>query len=71
MKRGTKVTYRLWHTPAGHVEAVVRRLHRDGSATVEARFFVDPDGRRSGCYLGYRYRVDTGLLAASTDGRAA
>lgn len=55
MKRNDRVEYR---TPAGHrVLAIVRRAHRDGSYTVESRFFLNKIGKAEHGYLGYSFRL--------------
>lgn len=61
MKKGTMVKYR-----AGEKEvlAIVRTAHRDGSCTVEARYFLE-GGKQVGGYLGYRYRQSRHRLLAA------
>lgn len=44
------------------ISAIVRRAHRDGTCTVEARFVFDESGKSRPGYLGYRYRYDEGIL---------
>lgn len=44
------------------VEAIARTVHRDGTVTVEARHTLDAAGNRRGCYLGFRYRLDSADL---------
>lgn len=39
------------------VEAIVRTIHRDGSVTVEPRFFVR-DGKRTPGYIGGKVRLE-------------
>lgn len=56
IKRGALVTYRPRHLDFD-VSAIVRRVHRDGTATVEARHWLDENGKPDGCYLGYCYRI--------------
>ncbi len=52
MKRGDRVTYRAWEGQGAKVSAIVRTVHRDGTATVDATWAEgDP------IYLGYRYRM--------------
>lgn len=64
MRPGTKVTYHQWGCARlAKILACVRCMHRDGSVTVEARFFLDPQGEVSGTYLGYRYRLERALLS--------
>ena len=58
LKRGDHITYSPGQTGKVRVRGMVRRLHRDGSVTVEARFFLDPDGKDVPGYLGYEYRMD-------------
>jgi len=54
------VTYRVHNQT---ISAIVRRVHRDGTATVEARFVLDEEGNVTpGCYLGYRYRYAQSAL---------
>lgn len=50
------------------IRAIVRRVHRDGTVTVEARHVLDRKGRAVGGYIGFRYRVrarDLRLVAAT------
>lgn len=57
MKTGDLVTYvPSWAQRAGSpvIEAVVRRVHRDGTVTVEARFVRNPDGSVRPGYLGVK-----------------
>lgn len=61
VRKGQRVRYSVWHDPAITVNAIVRRAHRDGTATVEAQFFVR-DGKEQPGYLGYRYRLYAGDL---------
>lgn len=58
MKRGDHITYSPGQTGKVRVRGIVRRIHRDGTVTVEARFFLDPDGKDVPGYLGYTYRMD-------------
>ena len=55
------VTYRNW-TGYCVISAIVRTVHRDGTATVEARFVLDDQGQPQPGYLGYRYRFDQDML---------
>lgn len=55
LNRGDMVTY---GTRTQRVSAKVIRLHRDGSATVMARFFIDANGKQDGPFLGFSYRLD-------------
>lgn len=50
------------------VRAMVTRVHRDGSVTVQARFFVRPDGTDLPGFLGYKYRMDAGDLRPCPSG---
>lgn len=45
------------------ISAIVRRVHRDGTVTVEARFVLDKDGNATGGYLNHRYRISAKLLS--------
>ena len=54
-ERGSFVTY---ETSSGKGRAIVRRVHRDGDYTVEARHYLDASGRELGAYLGFKFRVD-------------
>lgn len=60
----TKHSHVTYEVPAGTVSAVVRTVHRDGSATVEAYHFVK-DGKPVGCFLGYKYRMNCADLRAA------
>jgi hypothetical protein len=65
-RKGQHVTYGLDKLGKGcKVQAIIRRVHRDDTATVEARFFVDADGKLEGCYPGYRYRCSQDNLCAA------
>ncbi|WBU27571.1 hypothetical protein OOZ54_12790 [Rhodopseudomonas palustris] len=59
--KGAPVTYTCGH--GDRVSAIVKRRHRDGTATVEARFVMNSDGTERGCYLGFRYRMNVSNLA--------
>jgi hypothetical protein len=63
MKKGDKVTY-VPHLlrDGGCVEARVRRVHRDGSVSIEATFFRRPDGTHVPGYLGLKQRVSAHVL---------
>lgn len=39
------------------VQAIVRRMHRDGTVTIEERFVLH-GGKPVGTYLGHRRRID-------------
>jgi hypothetical protein len=60
IRKGQPVTYRL---PNGSVEAIVRTVHLDHTATIEARHFRNEKGEIEGGYLGYRSRVPVALLS--------
>lgn len=47
------------------ITAIIRRAHRDGTVTVEARHVLDDSGNIQGCYLGFRFRYDAADLRAS------
>jgi hypothetical protein len=59
MRKGDLVTYvPSWSkTTKPVIEARVRRVHRDGSVSIEATFCRDDSGERVGCYLGLKQRV--------------
>ncbi|NEV75484.1 hypothetical protein DYI24_00110 [Rhodopseudomonas sp. BR0C11] len=59
--KGAPVSYKCGH--GDRVSAIVKRRHRDGTATVEARFVMNQDGTERGCYLGFRYRLSVSILA--------
>ena len=66
LKKGQHVTYALDKLGKEFkVQAIVRRVHRDKTATVEAQFLVNPAGEREGCYLGYHYRYSQADLCAA------
>lgn len=58
LKLGQAVFYTRGDTT---FEVRVKRLHRDGTATVEAMFSIKGNERMHG-YLGYRYRVPVEAL---------
>jgi hypothetical protein len=63
LSRGETVLYRPRFMDFD-VRAKVRRLHRDGSVTVEAQWCLDDNGNddtRAG-FLGYKYRIDPSHL---------
>lgn len=62
LRRGQVVTYSQPHILGRRVRAIVRGVHLDGTATIEARFEVDEDGHAQGAFLGYTYRVSQGIL---------
>jgi hypothetical protein len=62
IKRGEAVFYRA---RGGVVRATVKTLHKDGSVSVRAHFFVDEDGKDMLGHLGVTYRVDPEKLAAT------
>lgn len=45
------------------ISAIVRVVHRDGTATIEARHILDDESNPSGSYLGFRYRMDISDLS--------
>jgi hypothetical protein len=45
------------------VSGIIRLMHADATATVEARFFLDHKGERTGCYLGHRFRIPLSKLS--------
>jgi hypothetical protein len=62
MKKGMKVKYR---TPSGDsIAATVKTVHNDGSATVEATFYLFGGCRESGPYLGYKFRLPINEIRA-------
>lgn len=62
-RKGEFVEYSLEKVGKGRrVVAVVRRAHRNNTATVEARFVLNAEGEREGGYLGYRYTYPVKLL---------
>jgi hypothetical protein len=62
-KKGQVGYYRDMQGNGPVVRAIVRRVHRDGTVTVEAQWSVENEGR-FGCYLGYKYRFDAEHLFA-------
>jgi hypothetical protein len=56
------VTYRAWEGVGQQVSAIVKRVHRDGTATIESRFFLREDGEIVPGYLGYRFRLEQSAL---------
>lgn len=62
MKKGDSV---LYSTGNSDVRARVETMHRDGSVTVKALFYVS-DGKDVPGYLGFKYRMDAGDLHPST-----
>lgn len=64
VRKHQSVTYRL---PNGLVEAIVRIVHKDHTATIEARHFINEAGKIEGDYLGYRSRVPVSLLKEASD----
>lgn len=64
MKKGQCVTYLAQGGEGPKVAAMVLTAHRDGTATVKARFTLDAEGKQDGMYLGYRYRVPVSALSA-------
>lgn len=68
MRKGDLVTYvPYWSKKAGsttQIEARVRRVHRDGTVSIEATFVRKSDGTRSPGYLGIKQRVSADILTA-------
>lgn len=62
LKKGDTVFYTA---RADTVRAVVVRVHRDGSVTVEAKFAVDAAGKDRAGYLGFHYRPERADLRRS------
>ena len=57
VRKGQTVTYRAQGGEGGKVQAKVLRVHRDGSATVEATFALFDDGQLCPGYLGMKFRL--------------
>lgn len=55
VKRNDIVTYKTFGGLT--IEAIVRRRYRDGTAAVEARFRLRPDGSRAPGYLNFKSRI--------------
>jgi hypothetical protein len=53
-KKNDKVTY---NTGSAKVRGFVTTVHKDGSLTVKAMFYVGDDGKDIPGYLGFNYRV--------------
>lgn len=53
------VTYRALEGAGPKVGAIIRRVHKDGTATVQARFSINDDGTENihAGFLGYHYRI--------------
>ena len=49
------------------VRSQIKMLHHDGTVTVEACHFLDDSGEISGCYLGYKYRMNAADLSPCYD----
>ena len=64
MKKGDLVTYvPHWSKPErGCIKARMRRVHRDGSVSIEASFVRRPDGTTAPGYLGVKQRVAAEVL---------
>ncbi len=63
IRKHQHVTYRALEGAGPTISAIVRCAHKDGTATVEARFVLDGDGNKIvPGYLGYRYRIDQAVL---------
>ena len=66
MKKGDTVTYvPAWARRFGKpvIEARVRRVHRDGSVSIEATFVRGDNGEVVPGYLGIRQRVAAEILS--------
>ncbi len=62
MRKGMKVRYTSGH--GGVFSAIVRRAHRDGSATIIVHFLLDPAGQKNvRCFQDHKFRVHTNRLA--------
>ncbi len=64
MKKGDLVTYspRWSRDRSCVIEARVRRMHRDGSVSIEATFVRNPDGSTQPGWLGLKQRVSADIL---------
>lgn len=67
MKKGDLVTYvpRWSRDNQTVIEACVRRIHRDGSISIEATFVRKQDGSVAPGYLGIKQRVSADVLTAT------
>lgn len=67
MRRGDHVTYVPHWSKTGDpvIEAIVRRVHRDGSVSIEASFVRNPDGTTQPGWLGIKQRVAADVLTLS------
>lgn len=57
LQKHQHVTYRAWEGVGAPISAIVCRVHRDGTATIEACHFLKDDGSVYAGYLGDRYRL--------------
>lgn len=53
----TKHQHVRYEGGGGFIAAIVRIAHQDGTATVEARFFLDAAGEPRGPYIGDKFRL--------------
>lgn len=63
MKKHDQVVYRAEGHTGGEVEARVLRVHKDGTATIEATFSRFPTDERVPGYLGMRFRLPVERLS--------
>lgn len=57
MRKGDHLWYWSAYDHGDKIAAVVCRAHRDGTATIEARFCLDANGEPTGTYFGYKFRL--------------
>ena len=57
-----RVTYTLPFDRSKNVVALIDRVHKDGTVTVNACYVLDKMGQREGGWLGYKYRINPTLL---------
>lgn len=57
-----RVTYTLPCDRSKNVVALIDRVHKDGTVTVNACYVLDQKGEREGGWLGYKYRINPTLL---------
>lgn len=60
LRKSDAVTYPV---RGSAIRARVTRVHRDGTVTVEAQFYLDANGKEVPGYLGFKYRVPADMLA--------
>jgi hypothetical protein len=63
-KLGDLVTHGVWWSKTKRVQAIVRKVHRDKTVTVEDRFWLDDTGERTGTYLNGTQRLPAGICEA-------